>query len=395
VSREAGLQEPPAWFTNRRSNSRRTSQMAVIATHQTPMIERRRLRRNRMLVRGWLYCVLVVLVALVMVGGATRMTGSGLSITEWKPIHGVIPPLDQAEWEEEFQKYQQIPQYEQINKGMTLAEFKGIFWWEWAHRMLARGVGFLVALPLAFFWATGRLEPLLKPRLLGLLALGGLQGAIGWWMVASGLAERVSVSQYRLATHLTLASIIIVAVTAIARGLAVHSEAPATRPVQRFAGIIVLLILIQIYLGGLVAGLHAGLSYNTWPLMDGAVVPGDLLLVEPFWRNFFENPKTVQFVHRMAAYAVLAAALWHALATSRALPKTTHARRAWLLFALVAGQAAIGVGTLLSQAHMHWALLHQAFAMVVLVFATAHWRGTKGSYSYAGRATGTLLSQPG
>ncbi|MGO4837400.1 COX15/CtaA family protein, partial [Rhizobiaceae sp. 2RAB30] len=198
---------------------------------------RDRLLRDRFEVRAWLYVVLVVLFALVMVGGATRMTGSGLSITEWKPIHGVIPPLNQAEWQEEFEKYRQIPQYEQINKGMTLDEFKGIFWWEWAHRLLARGVGFLVAIPLVFFWLTGRLERPLKPRLVGLLALGGLQGAIGWWMVASGLVERVSVSQYRLATHLTLACIIIVAVTYIARGLATYSQASADRGVTRFAGI--------------------------------------------------------------------------------------------------------------------------------------------------------------
>jgi cytochrome c oxidase assembly protein subunit 15 len=339
-----------------------------------------RVQRNRRMVRVWLYAVLVVLVAIVMVGGATRMTGSGLSITEWKPIHGVIPPLNQAEWLEEFEKYKQIPQYEQLNKGMTLDEFKGIFWWEWAHRILARGVGFLVAVPLVFFWLTGRLERSLRWPLVGLLALGGLQGAIGWWMVASGLAERVSVSQYRLATHLTLACIIIAATTYIARGLAVYSQAFATRGVQRFAGILVLLVLVQIYLGGLVAGLHAGLSYNTWPLMDGAIVPGDLLIIEPAWRNFFENPKTVQFVHRMAAYTVLAAAVWHAWATARAHPGSTHARRAWLLVLLVLGQAAIGVGTLLAQAHMHWALLHQAFAIIVLIFATAHWRGTKGAY---------------
>lgn len=354
--------------------------MAAITNTRPAVAQRDRQLRNRAQVRGWLYCVLIVLFAIVMVGGATRMTGSGLSITEWKPIHGVIPPLNQAEWQEEFQKYQQIPQYEQINKGMTLEEFKGIFWWEWAHRMLARGVGFLVALPLAFFWIAGRLESRMKLRMVGLFALGALQGGIGWWMVASGLAERVSVSQYRLATHLTLACIIIAAVTWIARGLAAHSETPAGRSVQRFAGIMVLLVLVQIYLGALVAGLHAGLSYNTWPLMDGSIVPGDLLVIEPAWRNFFENPKTVQFVHRVAAYTVLAAALWHAVATAAALPKSTHARRAWVLVFLILVQAAIGVGTLLAQAHMHWALLHQAFAMVVLIFATAHWRGCKGSY---------------
>ena len=354
--------------------------MTATTNIAAPLAERDRELRDRALVRGWLYVVLVVLFALVMVGGATRMTGSGLSITEWKPIHGVIPPLNQAEWQEEFEKYQQIPQYEQINKGMTLDEFKGIFWWEWAHRLLARGVGFLVAIPLALFWVSGKLERRLKPKLVGLLALGGLQGAVGWWMVASGLSERVSVSQYRLAIHLTFACIIVMAVAYIARGLAPYTERPADRGVQRFAGIMVLMVLFQIYLGALVAGLHAGLSYNTWPLMDGAIIPGDLLVIEPVWRNFFESPKTVQFVHRMFAYTLLVVALWHALATMRVAPRTTHARRAWVLALLLVGQAAIGVGTLLMQAQMHWALLHQGFALVVLIFATAHWRATKGAY---------------
>ncbi|PSJ59743.1 COX15/CtaA family protein [Pseudaminobacter soli (ex Li et al. 2025)] len=354
--------------------------MSAMTNTVAPLAMRDRELHDRKLVRYWLYVVLVVLFALVMVGGATRMTGSGLSITEWKPIHGVIPPLNQAQWQEEFEKYQQIPQYEQINKGMTLDEFKGIFWWEWVHRLLARGVGFLVAVPLVLFWLSGRLERGLKPRLAGLLVLGGLQGAVGWWMVASGLSERVSVSQYRLAVHLTFACVIIMAVTYIARGLATYTEAAASRGVQRFAGLMVLLVLFQIYLGALVAGLHAGLTYNTWPLMDGAVVPGDLFAIEPAWRNLFENPKTVQFIHRMFAYTVLVVAIWHALATSRALPGTTHARRAWVLAGLVLAQAAIGVATLLTQADMHWALLHQGFAMVVLIFATAHWRGTKGAY---------------
>ncbi|GGB12723.1 heme A synthase [Brucella endophytica] len=338
-------------------------------------------QRNRRAVRIWLYAVFAVLIAIVMVGGATRMTGSGLSITEWKPIHGVIPPLNQAEWQEEFEKYRQIPQYELVNKGMTLNQFKGIFWWEWAHRMLARGVGFLVAIPLAFFWLTGRLERGLKPRLLGILALGGLQGAIGWWMVASGLAERTSVSQYRLATHLTLACIIIVAVFYVARGLATYTQRPASRAIQRFAGWMVVAVLVQIYLGGLVAGLHAGLTYNTWPLMDGAVIPSDLFTQSPWWRNLFENPKTVQFVHRMFAYTVLVLVLLHAMQAWRNAPRTTHARRTLVLVALIVAQAAIGIATLVASVPIELGLTHQAFALVVLAFAVAHWRATKGAYA--------------
>lgn len=358
--------------------------MAVSADYASSTPDRERLLRNRAQVRFWLYCILAVLFALILVGGATRMTGSGLSITEWKPIHGVIPPLNEAEWQEEFLKYQQIPQYEKINHGMSLSEFQFIFWWEWAHRLLARGVGFIFAIPLVFFWATRRIEKGLMPKLLGILALGGLQGAIGWWMVASGLVERVNVSQYRLATHLTIASLIFMATMVVARGLAPHSQGAADRGTQRIAGILTLLLIVQIYLGGLVAGLHAGLSYTTWPLMDGKIIPGDLLLLEPAWRNFFESPKTVQFVHRLGAYTLFVVALWHMISTGRRLPGTTHARRAVLLFILVLMQAVIGIATLLMQVPLHLGLTHQGFALVVLGFAAAHWRGAKGAYPLPG-----------
>ncbi|TIL90895.1 MAG: heme A synthase [Mesorhizobium sp.] len=353
--------------------------MAAISA-AAPFVARDRDLRNRALVRGWLYVVLLVLFVLVLVGGATRLTESGLSITEWKPIHGIIPPLNDAEWQEEFQRYQQIPQYAELNRGMSLEAFKSIFWWEWLHRILARGVGVVFAVPLVFFWATRRIERGLGPKLLGILLLGGLQGAIGWWMVASGLVDRVSVSQYRLATHLTLAALIFTATMVVARGLAPHSEPAADRSTQRLAGFLVLLALIQIYLGGLVAGLDAGLSYNTWPLMDGKLIPGDLMILEPAWRNFFESPKTVQFIHRLGAYAISVAALWHMIVTHRRQPGTTHARRATLLFVLVLLQALIGIGTLLMQVPLHMALMHQAFALVLLGFAAAHWRGTKGAY---------------
>lgn len=359
-------------------------ELSTIADFRPAGAARDRILGSRALVRGWLYVVLVVLFALVLVGGATRLTDSGLSITEWKPIHGVIPPLNDAEWQEEFAKYQQIPEYSQINKGMAVDEFKRIFWWEWAHRFLARGIGVLFALPLLFFALTRRIERGLAPKLVGLLALGGLQGVIGWWMVASGLVERVDVSQYRLATHLTLAAIIFAATMYVARGLAPHSEAAADRGTQRFAGIMVLLVLFQLYLGGLVAGLDAGLSYNTWPLMDGRLIPGDLFVIDPAWHNLFENPKTVQFVHRIGAYTVLLVALWHAFYVAQHEPGTTHARRAAILLALVILQAGVGIGALLTQVDLHWALTHQALALVVLGFAAAHWRGTKGAYPLPG-----------
>ena len=181
-------------------------------------------RTNRAIVRYWLYLVCLMVLAMVVVGGATRLTDSGLSITEWKPIHGVIPPMSEADWQEELQLYRQIPEYQLVNKGMSLDEFKRIYWWEWAHRFIARSVGVLFGLPFLFFLATGRVEKRLRWPLFGLLVLGGLQGAVGWWMVASGLVDRVDVSQYRLATHLTLACLIFAAIVWVMRGLAPHWE---------------------------------------------------------------------------------------------------------------------------------------------------------------------------
>jgi cytochrome c oxidase assembly protein subunit 15 len=358
----------------------------MTAAASTIEFSRSREASNRALVRGWLYVVLAVLMALFLVGGATRLTDSGLSITEWKPIHGVIPPLSETEWQEELAKYRQIPEYQQINKGMSLDEFKTIFWWEWAHRLLARGVGLVMALPLAFFWLSGRLENHLKPKLLGLIALGGFQGFVGWWMVSSGLSQRVDVSQYRLATHLTLACIIFAAVMWVARGLARQSAPPAESRTRRLAGVMVLLVLFQIYLGALVAGLDAGMAYNTWPLMDGGLVPGGLFVQQPWWINLFENPKTVQFVHRLGAYTVLAFAIWHAIAAWRDSPGSTHARRAQVLLGLIVCQALIGITALLLVVPFDWALLHHGFAIVVLGFAVAHWRGTVGPYPSVHRA---------
>ena len=205
---------------------------------------------------------------------------------------------------------------------MTLAEFKGIFWWEWAHRLLARSVGLLFAVPFFAFWIAGKLENRLKLPLLGILLLGGLQGAIGWWMVSSGLAVRTDVSQYRLATHLTLACIIFSAIAWVMRGLGAALRAKRRRRacLIGLGGLMTLLVLLQIYLGGLVAGLDAGLSYNTWPLMDGAIVPGHMFPIHPLWHNFFENPKLVQFIHRMNAYLLWTVALVQMIATLAVAP---------------------------------------------------------------------------
>ena len=328
---------------------------------------------NRTAIRYWLYVVALMVFALVVVGGATRLTDSGLSITQWKPIHGIIPPLSAAEWQEELELYRQIPQYQLINKGMSLDEFKTIFWWEWAHRFLARGVGIVFALPLAFFWVTGRIEKKLKPRLVGLLSLGGLQGFIGWWMVVSGLSERTDVSQYRLAIHLTLACLIFAATMWVAEGLRpAIKDAKASLRARRLGLALIFLCLFQIYLGGLVAGLNAGLAFNTWPLMDGAIVPSGLWVIQPLWHNLFENVMAVQFNHRIGAYLLFAVAAVHMVLCFREAPASHYALRSFFLFAAVLVQAGLGIATLLMHVPMSWALMHQAFAIVVLTLAIVH-----------------------
>jgi cytochrome c oxidase assembly protein subunit 15 len=335
--------------------------------------------KNRKMVRQWLYFTALMLLCLVVVGGATRLTDSGLSITEWKPIHGVIPPLSEAAWEEELQKYRQIPEYQLINKGMSMDEFKFIFWWEWAHRFLARSLGLVFALPLAFFWVTGRLDSRIKKPLLGLLALGGLQGFIGWWMVTSGLSERVDVSHYRLATHLCMAALILGLIMWVARGIAPHRDDLRPTAKSSYAGAaLAVLIFIQIYLGALVAGMDAGLVFNEWPKMGEGYFPSVMWEASLGWLNVVENPAIVQFVHRTGAYVVLAAVLLHAITCWRWAPGSTHAWRATVLLLLVVGQAVVGILTLLTLVQLDWALVHQGLAFIVLAFAVAHWRGLVG-----------------
>jgi heme a synthase len=335
---------------------------------------------NRRQVRFWLYAVCLLIFSMVLVGGATRLTDSGLSITEWKPVHGTIPPLSVADWQDEFEKYQQIPEYQEINKGMSLDEFKTIYWWEWSHRQLGRFIGLAVALPLAFFWLSGRLEPGLKPRLLLLLGFGGLQGFIGWWMVASGLVERTDVSQIRLAVHLTLAIAILAYAMWIARGLAPHSAGAAHWPLRTAMPLVFLILFLQIFLGGLVAGLDAGLAFNDWPTMDGAWVPGGLMTLEPYWRNIVENTKAVQYAHRICGYLLLISAFFQWVVAARTENASTHRLRAMILFLLAAVQASIGILTLVLQVPFALALLHQAGAVILVAFATAHWRALIGPY---------------
>ncbi|MCZ2328325.1 COX15/CtaA family protein [Bartonella sp. F02] len=339
-------------------------------------------KQNRKKIRIWLYTILLLCLIIVLVGGATRLTGSGLSITEWKPIHGMIPPIGIDEWQEEFSKYQQIAQYKLLNSDMTLNAFKVIFWWEWAHRILGRLVGFVALFGLIWFWSTKRIEKDILPKLIVVPILIGIQGVIGWWMVASGLGQShlTSVSQYRLAIHLIAACLVVIFVTYLSQGLAEYSEKPAKQAIQRFAGWLVFFILVEIYFGALVAGLHAGKVYNTWPLMDEQVIPEGLFNYNPIWTNLFENPLTVQFMHRCAAYFVLIIAVVHALYLRRNIPHSIHARRAFLLCLAIFIQGFLGIITLLNDAPISLSLIHQSIALAVLCFSVVHWRATKGAY---------------
>jgi heme a synthase len=323
-------------------------------------------------IRLWLYAMAGLVFAMVIVGGATRLTDSGLSITEWQPLLGAIPPLTHEAWLEAFAKYKAIPEYQIVNKGMSLEEFEFIYWWEWGHRFLGRIIGLAFLLPFLFFLMTGRIERAQAPRLAALFILGGLQGALGWYMVKSGLTERVDVSQYRLAAHLSLATFIFAAIFWTALGIG--RERPrqfGTIPMRAFW--LLVLLFIQIALGGFVAGLDAGMGYNTWPLMDGQFIPAGLLIMEPVWRNLFENAMTVQFTHRMTAYLVILAVLAHWLLTPMRRQSDNAARRAlnWLVIAIFV-QAIMGVWTLLAQVPIHLGLIHQGGALVVLAFALAH-----------------------
>jgi heme a synthase len=326
-------------------------------------------------VRAWLFALAALVLLMVSVGGATRLTGSGLSITEWKPIIGTLPPLTDADWQDAFRKYRQIPQYEYTNKGMSLEAFKAIFWWEWAHRNLGRLIGIVFLLPFVFFLAAGYVSRRLGFTLAGIFALGGVQGFVGWYMVSSGLSERVDVSQYRLALHLGLGVLILGALlwTALSlRADGLREQRPGSNLAGHAATGILLLAFLQILLGALVAGLKAGHAYNTWPLMDGQLIPSGLWAIHPWYVNLFENALTVQFNHRIAAYALLLAVLWRAVRLARANRQPGVFRSAASLALAVAAQVGLGIFTLLSQVPPVLGVAHQALAAVLFALAVWH-----------------------
>ena len=335
----------------------------------------------------WLLVVALLIALMVTVGGLTRLTGSGLSITEWKPVTGVIPPLSDSAWHDEFAKYQRIPQFVHENPNMDVAGFKAIYWWEWSHRLLGRLLGVAFLFPFLYFAVTGAIARADFPRMLGLFALGGLQGFVGWWMVESGLETRVSVSQYRLAIHLGVAVILLGAIIWTALDYLRPARAPVrlaavATPANRegkslaqrlapWALAFVVLVYLQMLLGALVAGLHAGLVYNTWPSMDGHVFPEHPFFHQPWWVNFGESPGLAQFDHRIGAYIIAFSAL--ALWTAGRRAKLSGSARASsnAVLGVTAFQVVLGIVTLISQAPVALAALHQATA--VALFAAAVW----------------------
>ena len=319
-------------------------------------------------VARWLWFVAALIVVMVVVGGITRLTESGLSITQWKPISGIVPPLTTAQWQAEFDGYKRIPEYAAFNQGMTLAGFKAIFFWEYAHRLLGRVIGLAFAAPLLWFAVKKAIPAGYGWRLVALLALGGLQGAIGWWMVASGLTQRTDVSHIRLAVHLTTALFILAGIvwTALDLQALARSRMAAPAGLRPVAMAALALLTLQIVLGALTAGLDAGYAFSSWPLMGDAWFPAGVTMLAPAWTNAVDNPVVVQFIHRWFAFAAAAALLWLAVRATK-----TGSRLGFVVVALVTLQIFLGVATLLTGVEIGVAVAHQANAALLLIATVA------------------------
>ena len=323
---------------------------------------------------AWLTLVGLMVFCMIIVGGATRLTHSGLSIVEWEPLVGTIPPLDQDDWDEVFDEYKTSPEYQQVNFGMSLDEFKVIFWWEYFHRLLGRLIGLVFFIPLLYFAIRRKINGSLAKRLLGIFVLGGLQGGMGWYMVASGLVDDPRVSQYRLTAHLGIAFLIFGAIVWTALSVMHPSKTNMSQPVRRmfrFAVAINVIIFLMVVSGGFVAGIRAGLAYNTWPLMGNSFVPPDIFILTPGWRNFFENMATVQFDHRIIAYvlAVLVPIFWFKVRRRDVSRQTVIATNTLLV--LVFTQIVVGISTLLHHVPVTLGVAHQGIGS--LVFVTSLW----------------------
>lgn len=316
----------------------------------------------------WLFICAASVFLMALIGAVTRLTESGLSIVEWAPIKGALPPLNAADWQREFDLYKQTPQYLKVNRGMSLSEFKEIYFWEWLHRLWGRMIGLIYAVPLAFFWLRGRIPAEAKPALLGILALGFAQGLMGWLMVKSGLVDQPAVSHYRLAAHLMLAFLIYACMLRMALAFSCRPDPDAGRATVLRGGIKIVLglaVLTMIW-GAFVAGLRAGLLYNTFPMMDAHWLPPELWAHKPLWKAFIEEPATVQFTHRVLAVLTVLSGLW---LYKRARGFNVQGRAATLFKALpwvLLAQAGLGIATLLHAVPVALGAIHQGGALVVL-----------------------------
>jgi cytochrome c oxidase assembly protein subunit 15 len=325
-------------------------------------------RRDRPI--GWWLLVCCALVfAMVVLGGVTRLTGSGLSMVNWQPVSGILPPLGEAAWDREFQHYQDSPEYAYVNKGMSLDDFKGIFWFEYAHRLLGRLIGVVFLIPFLYFLLRRRIRPSLAPQLVTMFVLGGLQGLLGWYMVKSGLVDDPHVSQYRLAAHLGLAMLIYVFMLWTALGVLRPGDSAGPRgrsSLARLTMILAVAVFVTMMSGAFVAGLKAGLSYNTFPLMAGKLLPDGMWSVTPAYLNLFENVTTVQFNHRVLAMATFLGVIVLWLVARRMI--LSRNQRLWLHATAIAAviQVALGISTLVMRVPVPLAALHQAGAMVLL-----------------------------
>ena len=327
----------------------------------------------------WLLLCLAMIFAMVILGGVTRLTGSGLSMVHWKPVSGIFPPLNAEQWQEEFGFYQKSPEFQKINRDMGVDAFKSIFWLEYTHRMLGRAVGLVFLLPFLYFWWRNRIKPGLTPKLMVMFVLGGLQGLLGWYMVKSGLIDNPNVSQYRLTAHLLSAILIYGFILWVILDLRnQQSYIPLSHSQLRRWRIgslgLVTLLLITITSGGFVAGLKAGLIFNTFPLMDGRWVPEGLAALTPWYLNLFENSVTVQFDHRLLAITTaLLLLIWYL--KGRAMPQSTAVRRSFKLIGMgVIIQVTLGIGTLLMQVPVWLGVMHQAGALLLfsVMLANVH-----------------------